>query len=183
MKKVIVGLTGLSGSGKSEISNWMEKQNGYSVIKLGQYLREQIMREEVKHNEIKQVAERYSDKSIAMLLENKIIEQFSMGNIVVIDSLRTVTDYSYLNGIADKFFLVTILANKEDRKERLLNRKRKGDCKTKEELVEHDYWEMDFGLKNLFVMSDYFIVNNGSIQDMVKSFGYILKKEKLNNNK
>jgi len=174
--RIIVGLTGLSGSGKTEVANCFEQQEEYSVVRLGKYLRERYWVEKREGESIEDYAERYRFHSIGEYMQNDIGELQQNRKIIIVDSLRTAADYNYFKSCTDKFILIMIMAEKQKRINWILNRRREGDVENNWKLQAHDYWEMSFGIDKLMVLADHFVINDNSIEDMYQTIKSNLKK-------
>lgn len=180
MSGIIVGLTGLTGCGKTTVACHLEEK-GFGVVRLGEYLRYLRQKEDFITEDMEKFAEAYKDRSIGEYLKDEINGLMIDKKIVVVDSLRTLADYNFFESLADRFFLITLLSNKSDRRTRTIARGRKGDGENNEQLQMHEIWEMDFGLKNLIVLSDYFITNDTDIMNLMQKIMQIIKKEGIEN--
>ena len=178
MIRQIVGFTGFTGTGKSEVAKYFEYDRGFSIIRLGEYIRNSIAHNNVSElKEIEQISNKYQEISVGEFFVQEIENYFEKNNIIIVDSLRTLADYNFFKNISEKFTLIMFLADKNNRRKWVLNRSRKGDGKNEEELQEHERWEMDFGLKELMVLSDYYVINDKNIEELKQNVTAILTKE------
>lgn len=176
---IVIGLTGLSGSGKSEIANYLEDKSKFGVIRLGTYMRK-LYEDNNYEGNVEVYAEHFRFSTVAKYLLDDINRMRNEGKIIIVDSLRTVADYNFFKEYAINFKLIMVIANRDKRVERLSNRGRKGDTGDALKLQGHDYWEMSFGIDKLMVLVDKFVLNNRSIQELNREVEqYITHVEKL----
>lgn len=180
MKKYkIIGLTGLMGSGKTSISNLLDN-NKFKVIKLGEFLRKNMNKENNNIETLQIEAEKIKDKAKSigeMFLED--INKAGMENkIIVIDSVRTIEDVRFFNSITTDFNIVMLVLDEKKRFNRISLRKRDFDPKSIMELREHDMWEMNFGIKFIFPMVNKYLINN-NLDKCFKDFQDYLNEELL----
>ncbi|MPM85855.1 hypothetical protein SDC9_132938 [bioreactor metagenome] len=70
-----------------------------------------------------------------------------------------------------------IIADEEKRLNRILRRKREFDPNGIAELRMHDEWEMEFGIKHIFPLTNKYIVND-NINQSIEEFEVYLKNYK-----
>ncbi|OZV13002.1 hypothetical protein CIW83_05500 [Tissierella sp. P1] len=183
----IFGLTGLMGSGKSSLTDFFINDAGYKVIKLGEYLRSNMKVEEETdtinylHNEALKIKNNKKIKSLGQYYIKEIEICRELNQILIVDSIRTEEDLKFFNMLSPNFKLIMILANQSIRRNRILTRQRKNDPKNDEEFINHDNWEMRFGMSVILPVVNKFIINEGDIQHSIEKFArYIgeVKNEK-----
>lgn len=158
----IICLTGLSGSGKSEITHALENDSRVGVVRLGEYVRKKCQIEKFAGS-TEEYAEQFRFSSICEFLKKEIGILLDSKEIVVIDSVRTIADYQFLFKMSEEVKLIMIVADRRKRLEWLKKRNRNGDSIDGLKLLNHDYWELDYGISSLFGIVDKFFVNEGSI--------------------
>ena len=173
---MIIGLTGLKGTGKSEIANYLSQRNNVSVIHMGAYLREKYKDYLNTFQSIEEYAETFREYSIGHCMEKELLEYQAQEKVIVIDSLRTLADYRFFSRYDNNFVLIMVIANKQNRRKRICIRRRTDDCYSEEELQDHDFWEMSFGISKLMPLTDYFIINDGNIYELMKNVNLCLLK-------
>lgn len=162
---IVIGLTGLSGSGKSEIANYLEEKNTFGIIRLGTYMRK-LYKDDNYDGDVETYAEHFRFSTVAKFILDDINRMQNEGKIIIVDSLRTIADYNFFKEYTTNFKLIMVLADREQRIKRLSNRRRTGDSNDALKLQGHDYWEMSFGIDKLMVLVDKFVLNNRSIQEL-----------------
>lgn len=172
----IICLTGLSGSGKSEIAQAMGKNSKIGVIRLGENVRKKYAFEKFDGT-IEEYAEKYRFSSICEFIKDEIQTMLTTKDIVIIDSLRTIADYRFLLKMSTDIKLIMIVADRNKRLKWLKKRKRVGDPTSVFKLMSHDYWEINYGISNLIGIVDKFIVNNGRISDLQREVMEFVGKE------
>lgn len=179
MKKLIA-IVGMSGSGKSVASDYLEKK-GFQKIYFGGVVLDKLKEENLEINPIneKMMRERlrseYGMAAMAILLLPKI-EEVSENNDTVLDGLYSWDEYVVLKEkFKDQIKLISVVNDKNIRYERV--GKRKIRPLNKEEIEARDISEtenLDKG--GPIAMGDYFILNNGSIEEYEKRIDEILQE-------
>lgn len=168
----IVCLTGLSGSGKSEIVCALEKDPRIGVVRLGETVRKKCQLEKFIGT-TEEYAEKFRFSSICVFLEKEIKIMLDCKEIVVVDSVRTMADYQFLLKMSKDVKLIMIIANRKKRLEWIRKRNRIGDPFNELKLLNHDYWELNYGISSLFGLVDKLYINDGnisSLQDTVMEY-------------
>lgn len=166
-KLVILGLTGLMGSGKSHISKLFEVDSDFKIIRLGEYLRKNIVSKDKSvqnlENEALGIKTKLSQGSLGEFFAKEIDQCLKDKKILVVDSIRTKEDINFFGKKSCYFKMVMILSNQTLRYNRIVMRGRDFDPKNINEFHNHDHWEMEFGLKDIFPITDKFIINESDI--------------------
>lgn len=174
--KIIIGLTGLPGAGKSVITDILKK-NGFSHIVSGDLVRAEAFRRGVakedryKFHEVANAlhAERGPAALVQMAIE-KI--RASVENLWIFDGIRNPAQIvEFRNNMNTRILGIT--AQRELLIKRILSRKREGDPKTLEEaaaLLDRE-WGVGaetFGLQvgKCMGMTDETIENNGTLAEL-----------------
>lgn len=149
----IIGLTGLSCSGKTYFAKEIQENFSVKIIQLGEYIRKNADNEEFIS--IKENTENFKNFSIGNFFEDTI--EYCRRNSVplIVDSIRTLEDLRFFSNKSDEFILVFIAEKECIRYERNLKRKRLDDCVSYDEFVTKSIQEMDFGLKELIPKANY----------------------------
>ncbi|MEM1720985.1 MAG: AAA family ATPase [Ignisphaera sp.] len=179
MKKVVVFVTGLPGSGKSVFTD-VAISRGIPVVVLGDIVREEVSRRGLEpslENLIKiaqELRERLGPEAIAMLSVEKLLKILDMSCLVVIDGVRSLKEVEYIKMKTDaEAIIVAIHASPKTRFNRLKMRSRSDDPREWSEFIERDMRELSWGLGNVIALADVVIVNEGSLDEfkaMVKEF-------------
>jgi len=170
---LVLGFTGLMGSGKSSIARLLEENFKYKVIRLGEYLRSSIKADDhyinVLETEALKMKEKSKFKSLGEFFIDEINQSMERGKVLIVDSIRTREDVEFFRSVSKNFKIIIILANQRLRFNRILSRAREFDPKNFADFQKHDNWEMEFGIKNIFPQADKFIVNEGDISSCYNS--------------
>lgn len=181
--KLVVGLGGMPGSGKSLVVETAHEL-GYSIVAMGDVVREQTRLrglEPTPQNVGKVMLELRAQEGnyvIAKKCIPKIEEQPS--NRVIIDGLRSLYEADIFKEHFKSFTLVAVHAPPEIRFERLKLRGRSDDPPNYEVFHERDMRELGVGLGNVIAMAEKIIVNDNSIEGFKalvrENFGRIEEK-------
>jgi dephospho-CoA kinase len=164
--KLVVGLAGMPGSGKSLVVETAREQ-GYAVVVMGDVIREETVKrglELTPHNVGKvmlQLRAEYGNTVVAQKCISKIREQQS-GN-VIIDGLRSLFEADAFKESFAKFTVAAVHASPETRFNRLFNRRRSDDPNAWETFHERDMRELEVGLGNVIAMAEQLIINDNSV--------------------
>ncbi|MGD6852276.1 MAG: AAA family ATPase [Candidatus Bathyarchaeia archaeon] len=181
--KLVVGLSGMPGSGKSLVVE-TAKAMGYDVVTMGDVVREQTRLrglEPTPQNIGKVMLELRAEEGnfvIAKKCIPKIEEQTS--NRVLVDGLRSLFEADIFREHFASFTLVSVHAPPQVRFERLKLRGRSDDPQTYDVFHERDKRELGVGLGNVIALSEKILVNDNSVEGfkaLVKeNFGRIEEK-------
>ena len=177
----------MPGSGKSILSNEAKKL-GIPVIVMGDMVREEVrtlglpLTSENLMKTAEELRRKLGRGAVAHLVLKKIRETKSLSNapIIVIEGLRSPEEKDLFAQFFDKFYLVAIHASPKTRYKRILvNRKRKDDFKSIEELKNRDLRELHFGIGELLALADIHLVNeNKSLEEFSRECHELLVKLK-----
>ena len=167
--KLVVGLVGMPGAGKSLVVE-AAQENNYSVVAMGDVVREETRKRELEPNP-KNVGAVMLDLRktngagvIAMKCVSRI-EQ-AKGNKLIVDGLRGLDEAEVFKARFPSFRLLAIHAAPETRFIRLKERGRSDDPKIWDVFRERDLRELSVGLGDAIAMADYMITNEGDRKDL-----------------
>jgi len=185
----IVAICGLTGSGKSEVSDRFIKR-GYEYLRLGQFTLDEVKRRGLEPTEENErpvregLRKKHGMGAFAILNIPKIDEFLAQGKNVLLDGLYSWSEYKeFKKKYGDKLIVVTVYASPEIRYGRLEDRRSryKDDPKMKyrsfsrEEAKSRDYAEIENSDKGgPIAMADYTVVNQGSLEDLNQQVERIL---------
>jgi dephospho-CoA kinase len=166
--KVVIGLTGMPGSGKSTVNQIFSEQ-GYPTIVMGDFVR----------REAKKLGLKATRKNLAMLmihmrekggpatLAKCTIPEVKKLNspIVLIDGIRNIVEVEEFRNHFSDFRLIAIHSPSKLRFKRLLKRRRKDDPTSWESFTKRDCEESKVGLSGVIEIADKVIENLGSLKD------------------
>lgn len=164
--KLILGLTGMPGSGKSLVVN-VAKEQGYDVIVMGD-----IIREETKKRNMQLTRENVGKVMLALRQEegSAVIAKRCMPKItkskstkVIVDGIRSIDEIDEFKRNLPKFTHIGVHSGPKTRFQRLFNRARTDDPKDWEDFKDRDQRELGVGLGNAIAMCERMIINEGPI--------------------
>lgn len=174
----IVAIVGMCGSGKSIASEYYENR-GYQKVYFGGVTMDKLKEEnlEVNPENERMMRERlrkeYGMGAYAFLLLPKIEDLLTKGN-VVLDGLYSWDELKILKENFSEMIVLAIIVNKPFRYERLGRRIIRP--LTNEEANTRDITEIENLAKGgPIAFADYYILNNGSLEDCKKSLEEITK--------
>jgi dephospho-CoA kinase len=164
-EKLVVGLAGMPGSGKSLVVE-AAVDMGYSVVVMGDVIREETQQRglELNPQNIGQVMLELRKKGGASVVADKCvpkIEQQDSGKVIV-DGLRSLSEVNAFKQRFTNFSLMAVYASPETRFNRIFCRKRSDDPDGWDVFHERDMRELGVGLGNVIAMAEYLIINENS---------------------
>jgi dephospho-CoA kinase len=165
--KLVVGLAGMPGSGKSVVVD-TARELGYAVVIMGDVVRQETTKrglELTPENVGKVMLELRAEGGnyvIAQKCVPKIEEQASPK--VLVDGLRSLYEADIFKENFVKFNLIAVHASPETRFSRLSNRHRSDDPVEWMAFKERDMRELGVGLGNVIAMAQQIIVNDNSFE-------------------
>lgn len=178
--KLVVGTTGLPGSGKSRVGQ-VGREFGFYVITGGDVIREIANRKEIESTDrnLASLTETLRDQNGEGIIAKKCIAQMDdiEGDRFIIDSFRKVEEVEVcLEKFGEKFHMIEIKAPFDERYERLSSRDRSDDVLSKTELRKRDDRENEWGTKDVSDLADYSIENDSSIEDFEREVRDVLEE-------
>jgi dephospho-CoA kinase len=165
--KLVIGLSGMPGSGKSLVVDTAQEL-GYSIVTMGDVIREQTRLrglEPTPSNIGKVMLALRAESGNYVIAEKcvpKIAEQPSRR--VLVDGLRSLYEADIFRQHFSSFTLVAVHAPPQVRFERLKVRGRSDDPPTYEVFHERDMRELGVGLGSVIALAEKIIVNDDSIE-------------------
>ncbi|MEM3613393.1 MAG: AAA family ATPase [Candidatus Bathyarchaeia archaeon] len=178
-EKLVVGLTGMPGAGKSVVVN-VARASGYAVVVMGDEVREEARRRSLEPTPenlgrvMLELRRLEGEAVIARRCISKILEKTE--SKVVVDGIRSLAEVEEFKRHFPKFTLVAVYASPETRFKRLFHRQRSDDPKNWEIFRERDMRELSVGLGNAIALAEYIIINEESLEAAKKQAAMILKR-------
>jgi dephospho-CoA kinase len=177
--KLVIGLTGMPGSGKSLVVE-DAKQAGYAVVTMGDVVREETAKQGLEPTPanvgkvmLKLRAE-YGDRVVAEKCIPKI--EGAPSEKVVVDGIRSYVEVEAFQKSLRNFVLVTVHASPQVRFQRLSTRGRSDDPKTWEVFHERDMRELGVGMGYAISLAEYIIINDGTKESLNARAVDVLKR-------
>ena len=190
MANKIVFIVGMTGSGKSAVSDELVKQ-GFAFLRFGQITLDKVKEDGLEVNEVneRKIREGFRKEhgmaAFALLNIPKFDKLLEKSNVVG-DGLYSWSEYKVLKEkYKDSMYVIAVYAPPETRYQRLENRGVENDEKqrfrsfTKKESKARDYAEIENLEKGgPITMADFTIVNTGTIDELKQKVLEILSAVK-----
>ena len=169
--KLVIGLAGMPGSGKSIVVETAQEE-GYTVVVMGDIVREETKKrglELTPKNVGKVMLELRKTGGNSVIAEKCVpkIEQ-SKTERVIVDGIRSLNEVKVFERYFSRFSLVGVHSSPETRFNRLNRRHRSDDPCEWKLFQERDMRELGVGLGNAIAMAEYLITNENG-KDSTKS--------------
>jgi dephospho-CoA kinase len=177
--KLVIGLTGMPGSGKSLVVE-AAKKLGYAVVTMGDVIREETAKRGLELNPANvgkvmlELRAESGDQVIAKKCIPKILQTESPR--VMVDGLRSYAEAEVFKAAFANFVLVTVDASPKVRFERLSTRGRSDDPQSLDVFVERDMRELRVGIGNAIALAEYVIINDDSKEALESKVADVLSK-------
>lgn len=181
MKKIILGLTGEIASGKGTAAKYIEIKYQGSSHRFSTPLRDVLDRLHLKQSRENLqkfstlIRQAFGEDILAKIIFHDTKKDKK--EIVVVDGVRRKKDLKYLQKLA-YFKLVYIDATLENRYKRLVKRLENPDDqnKTLTEFKKEQMQESESQIRNLKLIADFVVDNNGSVEKFYAQIDKIIKK-------
>ena len=170
-EKLVVGLSGMPGAGKSLVVETAWKM-GYGVVVMGDVVREETKKRGLSVNPenigkvMLEMRRQWGSNIVAKKCIMKIEEQERAK--VIIDGIRSLSEVEVFRKEFSNFTLMAICASPQKRFRRLFRRKRSDDPYSWEIFRERDMRELSVGLGGAIAMADHLIINDKN-KDVAKA--------------
>ena len=176
--KRILGLCGLPGAGKTVVASLLAGL-GHPVVTMGDAIRDlakerglPITRDNLAAL-MTDIRRAEGEGAVAKHCMHKVRALNSP--VVVVDGLRSLKEVEEFKKFFH-IFTVAILSSRETRFRRLSARSREDDPTLFEELVKRDEKELALGLDRLMVLSNFFLVNEGTKEHLLEEVKAVLER-------
>jgi dephospho-CoA kinase len=176
MQKIIC-IVGMPGSGKSTALEIAQKFG--TVVIMGDVVREETLRRELSINStsLGQIAQALREEEGPDVIAQRCMKKIKniSADICFLDGIRSLHEVSLFQ---QHFSLVIIALSVPDaiRHEWLIQRRRKDDSTSLEEIQKRDSREIRFGIKEVIRNSDFVILNNNSKEHLRNECEAIFRK-------
>ncbi|HUJ84624.1 MAG TPA: AAA family ATPase [Candidatus Acidoferrales bacterium] len=166
--KIVVGLAGMPGSGKSLVVD-AARELGYEIVVMGDVVRAETIKrgfDLTAQNVGRVMLELRAEGGNAVVASKCIprIEEQS-GDKVLVDGLRSLYEVDTFKANFNKFSVAAVHASPETRFSRLFTRRRSDDPNVWDAFYERDMRELGVGLGNVIAMAEQLIVNDNSAEE------------------
>ena len=164
-EKIVVGLTGMPGSGKSLVVA-AARLIGYDVVVMGDIVREETKNRglELNPKNIGKVMLELRENCGASVIADKCIVKVERkrSTKVIIDGIRSPSEVEAFKKYFPKFSIIAVHSSSEARFNRLYRRRRSDDPDGWELFHNRDMRELRVGLGNAIALAEYMIINENS---------------------
>jgi dephospho-CoA kinase len=168
-EKLVVGLAGMPGSGKSLVVE-TAMEEGFSVVIMGDVVRSETRKRglELNPQNIGRVMLELRAEGGASVIADKCILAIeeARSEKVIVDGLRSLREADVFRARFPRFSLVAVHSSPETRFNRLFRRRRSDDPDGWEVFRERDLRELSVGLGGAIAMAEYLVVNENSRDDV-----------------
>jgi len=176
--KVVIGVAGMPGAGKSILEE-VAKEMGCAIVVMGDEIREEAKRRKLEPTpeNLGKIMLMLRKEEGADVVARRCIPKVKNAkeNVVVIDGVRSLEEANEFRKHFPKFTMIAIHASPETRFQRLFQRKRSDDPEGWETFMERDSRELSVSLGNAIATADYMIVNEGPKEQLRKKVREVLK--------
>lgn len=170
-KKIIIGLVGEMGSGKSTVARYITETRQASHYRFSDFLREILEKLYISPTRTNLIdlflvlAKQFGEDVLARPMKELITK--NSNNLVVVEGIRRPADISLLKELPN-FYLVGITSQKEIRYSRITARREKSDDSTKtyEAFREDERRPTEILIAEMIKTADYIINNNGTVEKL-----------------
>jgi len=165
--KLVVGLAGMPGSGKSLVV-LTARELGYAIVAMGDVIRQETRTRglELTPQNVGKVMLKLRQEEGNYVIAHRCVPKIREQNNpkVLVDGLRSLHEAEIFKENFLKFSLIAVHASPEIRFQRLANRRRSDDTSERQVFQERDMREIDIGLGNVIAMADEMVINNSSVE-------------------
>lgn len=166
-RKLVVGLAGMPGAGKSVVVN-VARERDYGTVIMGDVVREETRRTGLDLNpkNIGKTMLRLRQKEGPAIVSKRCIPKIdqSIKEKVIVDGIRSLDEVDEFKRHFPKFILVAVHSSPETRFKRLHSRRRKDDPENREIFHKRDMRELSVGLGSAIAMALHMIVNEQELE-------------------
>ncbi|MGL6298540.1 MAG: nucleoside monophosphate kinase [Methanobacteriaceae archaeon] len=174
----VIGVSGMPGSGKSLIAN-IARKKGFFIIRMGDMIRnEAIKRNEDSGKVAIDLRKESGDYVVAKLCIEEVKKELkNKNNLFLIEGIRSPYEVELFKENFLGFKLLSVFSSPKSRFNRVRNRKREDDSAKFEDFEKRDKREIEFGIAEAIMLSDYLIINEGHINSYKREIYRFLDKE------
>jgi len=164
-EKIVIGVTGMSGSGKATVRQVAETM-GYSTVVMGDEVREEAKRRnlELTQENLGKIMLKLREEEGSAAIAKRCIPKIekAKSNIVIVDGVRSLQEVEEFKKHFKDFTLIAVHASPKTRFQRLFHRERTDAPRSWQTFTERDLRELNIGLGTVIAMADYMIINEGT---------------------
>ena len=178
-QKLVLGVAGMPGSGKSLIVR-VAKENGYDAVVMGDIVRRETEKKNLHPNpeNIAKIMLELREKEGKDVIAKRCIPliEEARKHKVVVDGIRSLDEVGEFKKRFPKFSLIAICSSPETRFQRLYRRRRSDDAEGWDVFHERDMRELGVGLGNVIAMAEFTVVNEEALEVVKNRVKHVLRK-------
>lgn len=167
MKRRLILVVGMPGSGKTLVTRIAEKLNIKTYV-MGDIVREEATRRGLPHTpeNLNRIASELRQLYGKDVIARRVLERLIRDDprVALIDGVRSLVEVKVFMEVGE-VIIIAVHASPRTRFERIRRRQRPGDPSTWEEFVARDLTELDFGVGAVIALADYMLVNEGDVSE------------------
>ncbi|MBN2014769.1 MAG: AAA family ATPase [Candidatus Altiarchaeota archaeon] len=179
--KLVVGLSGKMGSGKTVVSRYLHKKYGAEQMRFSQILMDILERLHIPSE--REALQKLGHALRSLVGEDVIVNAFradleaEKSRIIVVDGVRYPNEVDMLRSFGNNVLLY-IDAPAEVRYRRCVERNEKGEGRVSfEKFLEAENRETERYLNEIAELSDYVVDNTGSVEELQQKVDKIFREK------
>ena len=165
--KLVIGLAGMPGAGKSLLVE-AATELGYAIVVMGDVIRQETLKRglELTPQNVGKVMLLLREEGGNCVIAEKCIPKIEelTSQKVIVDGLRSLYEANSFKAHFENFTLVAVHASPETRFKRINYRGRSDDPNNWGVFHERDMRELSVGLGNVIAMAEQILVNDNSME-------------------
>ena len=172
-RKIIIGLVGEMGAGKTTATNYLKQKYGAVSFRFSDALRDVLNRLHLEHTrENLQTLSTFFRQNFGEDILSKILAEDvkkTDASLIITEGIRRPTDVTYLKAL-DNFFIVALNVDERARYERIVERSENPDdhSKTWEQFQAEGRQEAEQKIAEIAAEATETIDNNGSLENLYR---------------
>ncbi len=179
MPKLVIGIVGMPGAGKSLIASLAEEL-GISVVIMGDVIREETCLRglEPTSENIGQIMLNIRSKEGPAVVAKRCVLKINSkkSNVVLVEGIRSLEEVTEFKRNFTTFKLLAIHSSPQTRFTRLFDRNRSDDPLSERVFKIRDARELSVGIGSAIAMADHVIENEGDKKEFLEKMRRLLNK-------
>lgn len=181
--KIVIGLIGEMGSGKSTVSRYITETYRASHYRFSDFLREILEKLYISPTRVNLIdlflilAERFGENVLARPMKELVDKD--QNSLIVVEGIRRPADISLLKELPN-FYLIGITSPEHTRYARITARRENSDDSTKtyEGFKEDEQRPTEILIVDMIKNADYTIINDGTLEELCTKVNNLIAEVK-----